>query len=340
MFGYFNNYTYLCRKLNSIMSKKDYYESLGVSKDSSADEIKKAYRKLAKEFHPDKNPNNAEAEEKFKEVSEAYEILSDTEKRANYDRMGHNQSRYTNTERQRETPVGNIVRLLVKLTLEEIYSGQKNNYKYKRNVACEPCEGFGGTGKHTCTTCNGAGAMYQVFTLWSNMFRQMVPCPTCHTLGSTYDVQCQSCQGSGLKLVDEIIEIDIPAGVEDGMTFIMAGKGQYVRGGMCGDLHIVLTELPHKLYTRVGNDLKMNLKLSYSQLVLGDKVEIETIGGGRIRITVPKHSDVGSNLKITGKGMPIFKTTTRGDLLVNLSINIPKTITDEEKELLEKLKEK
>jgi len=331
------------------MAKRDYYEVLGVKKDASADEIKKAFRSLAKEWHPDKNKNNKEAEEKFKEISEAYEHLSDADKKNKYDRFGH--SEYGNQDfrdgnpfadlfrRQRKPErVGETMTLILKLTLEEIYTGVKKNYKYKRNESCSECNGHGGTGTHNCVTCDGSGVVTSVMNTPIGYIQQSFTCNACDGVGTTYDVACKTCSGVGFSEIEETIEIEVPHSVFNGMTFVMQGKGHAVKNGRTGDLHIKIIELQHKTFTRVNNDLKMNLKLTYYQLVLGEKVEIETIDGGKIRINIPTLSDVGNNLKIQSKGLKTYEGETRGDLIINLSIKMPKVITESEKELLEKMK--
>ena len=331
------------------MAKRDYYETLGVKKDASVDEIKKAYRTLAKEWHPDKNQNNKEAEEKFKEISEAYEHLSDADKKAKYDRFGHassgNQGFHGEhpfadffRRQQAQDRVGQDMTLVLKLTMEEIYTGVKKRYKYKRNESCSGCSGHGGTGTKNCTSCGGSGVITRVIQTPVGYIQQSMSCNACEGVGTTYEVACKTCSGSGLTEKEETIEIDVPHGVFNGMTFVMQGKGHAIRSGKSGDLHIKVMELPHKVFTRVNDDLKMNLKLTYSQLVLGDKVEIETVDGGKIRVNIPPLSDVGGNLKIQNKGLKPYEAETRGDLIVNLTIKMPTTVSDSEKELLEKLK--
>lgn len=326
------------------MNKKDYYELLGVKKGASNTEIKKAYRILAKELHPDKNPDNKEAEDRFKEVSEAYECLSNDEKKAHYDQFGHVKARQQQQEATyHHTPqirVGETMSLLVKLSLEEIYGGLKKRYKYNRNDTCDVCSGHGGIGQHNCSVCGGSGVVMRLINGPMGMqMRQIIQCQACDGIGLTYDTKCDSCNGSGVKVKEETIEIDIPAGVQEGMTFVMQGKGHGIKGGVCGDLHISIHELPHKVFMRNGSDLKMTIKLSYSQLVLGDKVEIDTIDGSKIRITVPEHSDVGTLLKVQNKGLKTFNKDLRGDIVINLSIIIPKTISGGMKDLITKLKD-
>jgi molecular chaperone DnaJ len=332
------------------MSKKDYYEILGVKKDASSDEIKKAYRTLAKNWHPDKNQDNKEAEEKFKEISEAYEHLSNNDKKAKYDRFGHasngNQGFHGEhpfadlfRRKQAQDRVGQDMTLVLKLTIEEIYTGVKKRYKYKKNESCGGCNGHGGTGTKNCTTCGGSGVITRVIQTPVGYIQQSMSCNACEGMGTSYEVKCDICSGSGVIEVEETIEIDVPHGVFNGVTFVMGGKGHAIRSGKSGDLHIKVVELQHKVFTRVNDDLKMNLKLTYYQLVLGDKVEIETVDGGRIRVNIPPLSDVGTSLKVQNKGLKPYEGETRGDLIVNLTIKMPTTVSDSEKELLEKLKD-
>jgi molecular chaperone DnaJ len=324
------------------MSKRDYYEVLGLKKGASDSDIKKAYRSLAKKLHPDAGGND----ESFKELSEAYETLSDSDKKANYDNFGHQteqRQRSSRTERyyhnyRQEQKVGDNMNLLIKITLEEAFTGVKKTYKYKRNDKCDVCSGHGGADVQECPSCNGRGFIIQQIQTPMGVFSNMFPCHNCDGNGSTVKTPCDTCKSTGLKSVEETIEVNIPPGVQEGMTFVMAGKGNAIKGGECGNLHINIMELPHDLYVRNGNDLKMTLKLSYSQLVLGDKIDIQTIEGSKIRISVPEHSDVGTNLRIQNKGMKAYGKDNRGDLILSLGIDIPKTITSEAKEMLEKLK--
>jgi molecular chaperone DnaJ len=331
------------------MSKRDYYDVLGLKKGASEQEVKKAYRSLAKKYHPDKNPNDKKAEENFKEVSEAYEVLSDSDKRANYDRFGH-EGRPNMKNRGGFNPFGNMRRevrfgenlsLLVKLTLEEIYTGLNKTFKYKRNESCGVCHGKGGTNPTTCSVCDGKGVILEVFNTPMGHFTNMIPCTNCDSTGNVYNTSCNTCNGSGLLDKEEIVDVDIPHGVVDGMTFVMKGKGHGVKGGECGDLHIKIMELPHKVFNRTSSgDLKMDLKLTYPQLVLGDKVELDMIDGTKIRFEIPEYSNVGNNLRISNKGLKIFGGEDRGDLTVSLGITIPKDIDEETRELILKLKNK
>lgn len=339
------------------MSKRDYYEILAINKNASQDEIKKAYRKLAKEYHPDKGGD----EQKFKEISEAYEVLSDNEKKANYDRFGHsnpNQRQgnpfsgfrnpfgggfgggfggFTNEPQIRTGPDMSV---LIKLTLEEIFTGVKKTYKYNRKVKCNTCNGHGGEDTKQCNNCGGSGRAINIIETPIGVIQQVTTCHVCNGMGQTYTKQCNTCNGDGVVDKLETIEVDIPSGVSEGMSFVMEGKGSGIKGGVEGDLYVKIHELQHKQYIRSGSDLKMTLKLSYPQLILGDKVEIETIDGSKIRISIPEHSDVGSNLRIPFKGIKTYGKEGRGDVLITLSIHIPKIIDDDTKSLIIDLKEK
>lgn len=337
------------------MSKKDYYEVLGIKKGSSAEEIKKAYRKLAKEHHPDKGGD----ENLFKEISEAYETLSDPSKKENYDRFGHNKdfssgggfrnpfsgfrNPFYDSQSFDDRPmerVGSNMSLVLKLTLEEIHNGVKKTYKYNRNVSCKSCKGHGGEDMTTCKTCNGSGAIIHTINTPIGQIQQKVACNSCQGIGQTYTKVCKTCSGTGLKNVEETIEIEIPQGIQEGMVLFLEGKGAGIKSGVEGDLQIKIMELPHKVYTRSGSDLKMTLKLNYPQLILGDKVEIDTIDGSKIRISIPEHSDVGNNLRIPLKGTRLYGKDGRGDILITLGVEIPKVIDDDTKSLIIDLKEK
>lgn len=332
------------------MAKRDYYDILGLTKTASNDEIKKAYRKLAKDFHPDKNPGDSSAEEKFKEISEAYEHLSDPTKKATYDQYGHNQGRFNNRGGfgdfgfggydEPQIRYGKSKNLLIKLTLEEIYTGTVKKFKYKRTDKCDDCHGHGGTDIDDCGVCNGSGVIFRGINTPIGFMKQSFTCPSCQGIGKTYKKACNTCNQTGLKTVDEVVEVEIPTGVQEGMAFVMNGKGDAIKSGECGDLIIKLMELPHDVFVRNGNDLKMNLKISYPQIVLGDKIEIDTIDGKKIRIDVPKFSDVGSNLRVPTKGMKFFRADGVGDLIITLNVDVPKEIDEETEEILKKLQEK
>lgn len=324
------------------MSKRDYYEVLGLKKDASESDIKKAYRNLAKEFHPDKNPDNESAKELFQEIQEAYETLSDSSKKAKYDRFGHSSPQQEFNGFRYEKPVrhGENMRLVIKLSLEEIYNGVEKSYKFKRNTKCHSCHGHGGTDMVQCPTCQGGGVVLRIIRTPFGDIRQPVPCSDCDMIGEKYKKECSDCKGSGLESVEETIKLTVPHGIEDGTEFVYRDYGHAVKSGEHGDLIIKVMEIPHKVFKRTSaGDLQMNLKLTYPQLVLGDKVDIETIDGGKIRIAIPEHSDVGANLRVPTKGMKPYKSDTRGDLTITLGIDIPKQISETTKELLNKLKD-
>lgn len=325
------------------MAKKDYYDTLGVERTATADEIKKAYRKLAKELHPDKNPDDKNAEERFKEVSEAYEHLSNEEKKSKYDQFGHaGPQRRTQTRRyqyQQQQRVGESLVLQLTLSLEEIFNGVSKKFKYNRSESCDVCKGHGGSDSTECYTCGGAGMVMNVVESPFGFAQTISPCTTCSGIGITYKNACTSCNSTGIKQIEDTVEINIPSGVYQGYLITFDGKGQAVKSGKTGDLIVKIIEGKHSIYTRNGNDLKMNLKLTYTQLVLGDKVELDTIDGGKIRVTIPEYSDVGSNLKVQNKGLKALDKDTRGDIIITLGVTIPKELTPEQKELLNKLKE-
>lgn len=337
-----------------MANKGDYYEILGVAKGATDKEIKSAYRKMAKEYHPDKNPDNKEAEEKFKEISEAHEVLSDNKKREHYDKFGHNENHHSGFgfddisshfndffgRPRRQEKVGSNLSLVIKLTLEEIFNGVKKTYKYDRHIPCIDCHGHGGSDIHDCSVCRGSGHVVQVFNTPMGHIQQMSTCGHCEGIGKNFVTKCDTCNGLGLKHVNETVEVNIPSGVLDGMEFEMRGKGNGVKSGKNGNLLIKIMELPHKTFLRNGADLKQTLKLDYHQLILGDKVEIDTIEGGKIRISIPEHSDVGRDLKIPFKGTTLYGKESRGDLIITLGINIPKELSDDVKAVIIDLKEK
>ena len=329
------------------MKKRDYYEILGVNKKSSYDEIKKAYRKLALEYHPDKNPNNPEAEEKFKEVAEAYEVLSDPDKKRNYDTYGHSTNgNYVNYERdfgfrhRNTVKFGDNIVFNMRLSLEDIFNGVNKQYKYTRKSSCDDCGGKGGHDEKTCPKCNGNGAVGQTIETPFGFIKQVFQCDLCDGMGFTYNTECSTCRGNGVVDKEEVVSIELPLGVRSGMIYSIGEMGHAIRGGRSGDLHVNISEIPHKIFIREGNNLRKKLKLSYPQFVLGDKVDVETIDGSNIRVTIPEYSDVGSNLKVKNKGLPQYNTDDRGDLILELEIDMPKSVDGETKKIIEKLNKK
>jgi molecular chaperone DnaJ len=322
------------------MDKKDYYKILGVSKDASADDIKKAYKKKAKEYHPDVNKDNPDAEERFKEVAEAYETLSDEVKRKNYDNPRQGRSIFDFDSPRQSIPKGESITLLVKLTLEEMHTGIEKKLEYHRIIGCKDCDGKGGSEMEDCSICNGVGRTQTVIKTPFGEFRQIEDCSSCMGTGTQIKNACKTCKGSGVESNTQDINLNIPKGVYDNMVTIIKGGGHAIRGGFDGDLYIKILEIPHSNFVRDGDNLKIHLLITYSQLVLGDKIEIQTIDKTKIRVTIPKLSKIGDVLRIPKKGMGILNKSERGDMLIHLILITPKEIDSETEELLYKLKEK
>jgi molecular chaperone DnaJ len=322
------------------MDKKDYYKILGVSKDASADDIKKAYKKKAKEYHPDVNKDNPDAEERFKEVAEAYETLSDEVKRKNYDNPRQSRSIFDFDSHRQSIPKGESITLLVKLTLEEMHTGIEKKLEYHRIIGCKDCNGKGGSEMEDCSICNGIGRTQTVIKTPFGEFRQIEDCVSCMGTGTQIKNACKTCKGSGVDSNTQDINLNIPKGVYDNMVTIIKGGGHAIRGGIDGDLYIKILEIPHSTFVREGDNLKMYLQISYSQLILGDKIEITTIDKTKIRVTIPKLSGIDDVLRVPKKGMNKFNNPERGDILIHLDLVRPKEIDSETEELLLKLKEK
>lgn len=356
------------------MAKRDYYEILGVAKDASKDEIKKAYRKMAIKFHPDKNPNDPESETKFKEAAEAYEVLSDDDKRAKYDRFGHAgmgggdaggfgggmsmddifeqfgdifggspfESFFGGGGRRSRQRKGSDLRIKVKLTLEEIANGVQKKVKVKRYDSCDTCGGNGaknGTALKNCNTCGGSGQIKKVV---NTMLGQMVSastCPQCGGEGKSVSENCDKCYGSGRVQVEDTVDIKIPAGVSEDMQLSMNGKGNAPqRGGLPGDLIISIEEEEHEILRRDGNNIVYDLHLNFADAALGKSLEVPTIDGN-VKIKIEPGTQAGRILRLRNKGIKDINGYGRGDQLINVNIWTPKKLTDKEKELLEELKE-
>jgi molecular chaperone DnaJ len=353
------------------MAKRDYYDILGVKKGAPADEIKKAYRKMAIQFHPDKNPGNKEAEEKFKEAAEAYDVLSTPEKKEKYDRFGHagmggGGASSMNAEdifshfgdvfgedspfgsffgggggggrRQRK---GSDLRIKLKLTLEEVANGVEKKIKVKRYTACKTCGGNGsksGSSAQNCNTCGGSG---QVKKVVSTMLGQMVTsstCPTCQGEGKIITQKCEACHGDGRQLEEETISIRIPAGVAEGMQLSMTGKGNVPsRGGVAGDLLIVVEEEEDATLKREGNNVVFDLHISLSDAALGTALEVPTIDG-KVKIKIEPGTQSGKILRLKDKGIKDVNSYERGDQLIYVNVWTPKSLSPEERSILEKLK--
>jgi molecular chaperone DnaJ len=363
------------------MAKRDFYEVLGVPRDADEGQIKKAYRKIALKYHPDKNPDNKEAEEKFKEAAEAYEILSDPDKRAKYDRFGHAgfgqggggfsgggmtmddifsqfgdifgdsspfESFFGGGARTRRGggasrgQRGSNLRIKVSLTLEEISSGVTKKIKVKKQVACDTCNGSGAKDANsvqTCSTCRGSGYVRQVRNTFLGQMQTTTTCPTCNGTGQQVTASCPKCKGDGRVYGEETIEIDIPAGVEEGMQLSVAGKGNVgQRGGAAGDLLISIAEKKHEFLERDGQNVVFDLYLNFADAALGTSVEVPTING-KVKIKVPAGTQSGKIFRLKGKGLPSVQSYGRGDQLIHVNVWTPKKLTDEEKSLLEKMRE-
>lgn len=356
------------------MGKRDYYQVLGVEKSASAEEIKKAYRKQALKFHPDKNPGNAEAEEKFKEAAEAYQILSNSEKKARYDQYGHaglggsggagfggagmniedifshfgdifggfggfggSGGRSRGGQRVNR---GSDIRVRVKLTLSEIAKGVEKKIKVKKYVGCDSCNGSGaanGSSYSTCSTCNGSGQVTRISHTFLGQMQTAGVCPSCNGEGKIITQKCTDCYGEGVVKGEEIIPLNIPAGVTEGMQLSVSGKGNAARrGGMNGDLLIVIEEEEHPDLVRDGTDLLYNLFISFPEASIGNTVEIPTLDG-KVKVKIASGTQPGKILRLRGKGIPDVNGYGKGDLLVKINVWVPKTLNREEKKIMEDL---
>lgn len=366
------------------MAKRDYYEVLGVSKSASADEIKKAYRKLAIKYHPDRNPDNAEAEEKFKEAAEAYDVLHDEQKRKQYDQFGFNapgggfgggfgggqgfsmddifsafgdifggHSGFGGFEgfggfggggSQKRQYKGTDLRLKVSLSLQEVATGVTKKFKVKKDVCCSHCKGTGsadGGSAETCSTCHGSGVVMKTARTPFGMMQTQGECPTCHGEGTIIKKKCQHCHGNGVVKGEEVIEINIPKGVAEGMVVNVPGKGNAgPRNGINGDIQVYIAEEENKTFVRDGQDVVYNLLLDFPTAALGGDVEIPTIEGGKVRIKIEAGTQPGKTLRLRGKGLPAVQGygSGIGDLVVHISIYVPKTLSRDEKEAIEAMK--
>ncbi len=362
------------------MAKRDYYEVLGVEKGADEGTIKKAYRKIAMKYHPDRNPDDKSAEEKFKEAAEAYEVLSDADKKARYDRFGHagvsnnggfgGRSGGMSVEdifaqfgdifgdggspfesffgggssgRTRATgQKGSNLRIKVALTLDEIDNGVTKKIKVKKQVSCHTCNGSGAkdsSSKKTCGTCQGSGYVRQVRSTFLGHMQTTTACPTCSGTGQVITASCNTCKGDGRVYESETIEIEIPAGVEDGMQLSMRGKGNAGKnGGPAGDLLISIEVKEHEELVRDGQNIIYDLYLNFADAALGTAVEVPTLSG-KVKIKIPAGTQGGKILRLRGKGLPSVQAYGKGDQLIHVNIWTPKVVNSEEKALLAKLKE-
>lgn len=359
------------------MEKRDYYEVLGVLKNATKEEIKKAYRKQALKYHPDKNPGNKKAEELFKEAAEAYEVLSNDEKKSRYDRFGHaglsgagngfggstmtmddifssfgdifgdafgGFGGFGSSRRGggRRINKGTNLRVKVRLTLNEIANGAEKKIKVSRYVTCTTCGGTGAADSNslsTCSTCRGSGHVTRLTNTMLGQMQTTSVCPSCGGEGKTITKKCSACYGEGIIQKEDIIKINIPAGVGKGMQMTMSGKGNAPRrGGVNGDLLVVIDEESHPDLIREGNDLIYNLFISVPDAVLGAHVEVPTIDNN-VKIKIEPGTQPGKILRLRGKGLPEVNGYGRGDLLVNVNVWIPKNLSREEAKTIEKFKE-
>ena len=349
------------------MAKRDYYEVLGVAKTAGDDEIKKAYRKLVMKYHPDRNPDNAEAEEKFKECAEAYEILSDSEKRSMYDRMGHNAfeggmgggggfgggfsaedifSQFGDIfggafggggRQQQRARRGSDLRYVMDLTLEEAVKGVKKTISFSAPAPCESCDGKGSKNPNdveTCKTCHGAGQV----RMQQGFFSVQQPCGSCRGQGKIIKNPCNTCHGSGVKDRQQTLEVTIPAGVDNGDRVRLSGKGEAIRDGQSGDLYVEVVVREHEIFQRDGADLYMDVPVSIADAALGKDLQIPTLDG-RVNLKVPEGTQTGKMFRLRGKGVKPVRSSMQGDLLCRIVVETPVNLTARQRELLKELQE-
>ena len=361
------------------MAKRDYYEVLGVNKNASEDEIKKAYKKMAIKYHPDRNPGNKEAEEKFKEAAEAYDVLHDPQKRQRYDQFGHEGLKgaggfgggasmnmddifsmfgdifgshsgfggfsgvggFGGGSRKAQMQGGDL-RMKVTVTLKEVATGVTKKFKVRKNVPCTHCNGTGSsTGKTTtCSTCHGTGYVVQTTNSIFGRMQTQAPCPNCHGTGTEIKDKCPYCHGEGVVTGEEVVEVKIPAGVDNGMVINIDGKGHATRaGGIPGDIQVYIEVKKDEEFTRDNNNIIYNLLLDLPTAVLGGNVEVPTLDG-KVKIKIEPGTQPGKVMRIRGKGLPVVQGYGYGigDLIVNIGIYIPETLDKEEKQMFERMR--
>lgn len=352
------------------MAKRDYYEILGVTRQASEADLKSAFRKLAKEHHPDRNPGDKGAEQKFKELNEAYEVLKDPQKRAAYDQFGHaafegggrggqggfgpdfassmsdifddlfgefmggrrgGQQRGRGNGRER----GADMRYNMEISLAEAFSGKQAQIKVPTSVRCEPCSGTGakpGTKPSPCPSCSGSGKVRAS----QGFFTIERTCPGCHGRGEFIDDPCRSCDGAGRITKERTLQVSIPAGVEDGTRIRLAGEGEAgLRGGPAGDLYIFLAIKPHEFFQRDGADIFCRVPIAMTVAALGGNIEVPTLDGSRVKVPIPAGSETGKQFRLKGKGMPVLRSNVQGDMYIQVEVETPKNLTRRQRELLE-----
>ena len=349
------------------MSKRDYYDVLGVPKGSEADAIKKAYRTKAKELHPDRNSDNPNAESQFKEVNEAYEVLKDADKKAAYDRYGHAafeggggqgfgggdfSSAFSDVfddlfvdfmgggrGGRKQQSRGSDLRYNLSISLEEAFAGLQKTINIPSAVTCGSCNGTGaagGSSPTTCPTCSGLGKVRAT----QGFFTVERSCPTCSGVGQIIKNPCSSCGGQGTQKKDKALSVNVPPGVETGTRIRLAGEGETApRGGVSGDLYIFIEVSKHKIFERDGLNLFCRVPVSMAKASLGGEVEVPTIDGGRSRVRIPAGSQSGRQMRLKGKGMPAIKTNQKGDMFIEMAVETPVNLTAKQKELLQEFEE-
>lgn len=364
------------------MAKRDYYEVLEVSRSASIDEIKKAYRKLAIKYHPDRNPGDAEAEAKFKEAAEAYDVLHDPQKRQQYDQFGFDAPSggfgggspfggaggfsmddifsmfgdvfgghgggfggFGGGGQQAPKYRGSDLRLKVRLSLQEVATGVTKKFKVRKDVTCEHCHGTGaegGSGTETCPNCHGSGVEIRTQQSMFGMIQTQTACHVCGGEGTIIKNKCTHCQGEGVVKGEEVVEINIPAGVAEGMVVNVPGKGNAGKhNGVTGNIQVYIEEEPNETFVRDGQNVIYNLLLDFPTAVLGGQVEIPTIDGSNVKIKIEPGTQPGKTLRLRGKGLPAVQGygTGIGDLVVHISIYVPKELTKSEKKAIEELRD-
>ncbi|HEX2889259.1 molecular chaperone DnaJ [Vineibacter terrae] len=345
---------------------QDFYELLGVGRSASADEIKKAYRKLAMQHHPDRNPGDKAAEKKFKEINHAYDILKDEQKRAAYDRYGaaafeggagpngpgagpfggggfdfsdifeqmFGGGDMAGRGRSSGPARGNDLRYNLEISLEEAFAGSDASVRVPSSVSCDTCHGSGaepGSRPVNCPTCQGRGRV----RMQQGFFTIERTCPTCHGAGQKIEKPCRVCHGAGRVRKDKTLNVKIPSGVEDGTRIRLAGEGEAgARGGPPGDLYVFLSVRKHRLYERDGADLLCRVPISMVQAALGGSIEVPTLDGKMARVSIPAGTQAGHQFRLRGKGMPVLRTTQKGDLYIETVVETPVNLTARQKELL------
>lgn len=352
------------------MAKADFYEILGVAKSADEKELKSAFRKMAMKYHPDKNPGDAEAEKKFKELNEAYETLKDPQKRAAYDRYGHaafeqggmgggggfgggaggfsdifedifgemmggGRARRSAGGRER----GADLRYNMEISLEEAFSGKTAQIRVPTSITCDVCTGSGakpGTQPKTCGTCQGSGRVRAS----QGFFSVERTCPTCHGRGQTITDPCTKCHGQGRVTEERSLSVNIPAGIEDGTRIRLQGEGEAgARGGPAGDLYIFLSVTPHEFFQRDGADLYCAVPISMTTAALGGTFDVGTLDGSKSRVSVPEGTQAGKQFRLKGKGMPVLRSSQTGDLYIQIGIETPQKLTKRQRELLQEFEE-